>query len=342
MWEQSTNIADGELSGSAFRCQTKSTAKRRLKETVPCLHQPLDIPAWPERLNRWKHCDPWRLPFSNKEFLELLGWKAAIDVPPEGWSDVSFAQQGQRLMIVMARTAKIVQRKAVPHIAAIARTLLNKQTEAVVNRVLTSASRYTVEFSFSQHEALWAQAIADVFAEANLEAVVELVPPIQSVMGQGYSKTSILLGQPDDPSGNGTIARRAREIAQKITGINDTTRNVFDRTIRGAITDGLTVTETAERVREKVKGINQSRSMTIARTETSNAWTQGAASSFLESETLTHVSVIGCEKEEPTSPQWMGRSTCNYPDLPITDLTAFLEVNFHPNHTGVIVPTGFR
>ena len=54
------------------------------------------------------------------------------------------------------------------------------------------------------------------------------------------------------------------------------------------------------------------------------------------------VSVIGCEAREPNSPKFDGESTCNFADLEIERLDEFLAVGFHPNHTGVLVPSGFK
>ena len=54
---------------------------------------------------------------------------------------------------------------------------------------------------------------------------------------------------------------------------------------------------------------------------------------------ITHVSVIGCEAREPGSPQYRGESTCNIQDVPINDAD---KLEFHPNHTGTIVPSRFR
>ena len=90
---------------------------------------------------------------------------------------------------------------------------------------------------------------------------------------------------------------------------------------------------------EALPAFNASRINTIARTETNNAWTRGSVASFQESTTLSHVSVIGCEAREPNSPQYRGESTCNVQDVPVEDAGL---LDFHPNHTGTIVPSRFR
>ncbi len=286
-----------------------------------------------------RHCDPWRFPFSAGQFLSIIGGKGTSRIPEDGWDATTFAEHGEWLMVTQTRIGKLVQRKAVPHVAKLANKILAGQTERIISKV---ENTFAVDIFFPQHAELWRQAIQEVFDETGLQVTTELVAPIQSVMSQGYSKTSQLLAQEPLPTANAMLARKAQGIAQKITRINDTTRNLFERNIALAIDQGMTVTETAAQLRATIPGINVNRSMTIARTELSQAWTMGSAESFKESETLTHVSTIGCEAEEPTSPQYNGRSTCNYPDLPITELDAFMATGYHPNHTGVMVASAFR
>ena len=55
-----------------------------------------------------------------------------------------------------------------------------------------------LEIAFGQHEDLWHRAMQEVFREAGIEIVSEISPAIQSVMGQGYSKVGLLLGQDAD------------------------------------------------------------------------------------------------------------------------------------------------
>src|SRR5437588_11165492 len=104
----------------------------------------------------------------------------------------------------------------------------------------------------------------------------------------------------------------------------------------------MSVSETAGLLERELPPIFGNRALTIARTELNSAWSLGAANSFLQSETLTHISVIGCEAREPRSPHFLGESTCIYPDLPVHQLDEFLAIGFHPNHTGNLVPSRFR
>ena len=205
----------------------------------------------------------------------------------------------------------------------------------------------SVEISIVADEALWHQAIQEVFAEAKLDISTELVPPIQSVMAQAYSRTSLLLGLANTTEANQEIASLARTVASRITNISDTTRALFNREINQAMKDGLTVTESAARLRHVMPDIIEWRVNMIARTELNSAWTKGSIESMRQSNQLTHVSVIGCESREedrwrqPSYQRFMyhGESTCNIEDVPVTDADS---LQFHPNHTGTIVPSKFR
>lgn len=293
--------------------------------------------------------DPWRINLPARVVIKTIA--PDLEVPPGGWTAQSFARHGIILLRAMDRMSKITRRKAIPFVAKKALDLFRRQLEEVIQRAHARtgvrAVLESVTIPIVQNEHLWKRALDEVFARQNVEIVTELVPPIQSVIGQAYNKVSILLGHPNDITANPTIARQAREIAQKITNINDTTKQLFEKTILASINEGDTVVETAKKLRETLPQFERTRINTIARTETTNAWTQGSIAAFKESETLTHVSVIGCESREedrwdsPSYQQFMynGQSTCNIEDVPIGDAD---KLNFHPNHTGTVVPSKFR
>lgn len=281
----------------------------------------------------------------SKALIALCAGTKGIYVPEGGWTEESFASHGHLLIAGLSRVAKTVQRKGIRDLSRIVSRLIRQHAEDVIGRVekiragtfSRKAEEGSTEFAFL--DAAWALALEQVMAEAAIEIVVELTPPIQSVMAQGYSKVNLLLGQEVRESINGDIAREARGIAERITRTNETTRKQFETIIRESITAGDSVAETATVLREKVRDIASWRSLTIARTELNNAWTQGAVASFQQSKAITHCSVIGCEAREPGSPQYRGESTCNIQDVPLSDLGL---LTFHINHTGNLVPSKFR
>ncbi len=288
-------------------------------------------------------------------FLWAVSNKSLV-IPPGGWHAHSFAVHGAAMVKATHRAAQITQRRAIPVVARAAVKIFDRQLEKVISIMERHHGRRSVKVGFELNPpsfvdvafpndgALWLEALQEVFSETgNAALTAELMPPIQSVMAQGYSKTNLLLGQEAAADVKAMVARRSQAIAQKITKINETTRKEFVRVISESVDSGATVYETVKALRAELPQINASRQLTIARTELSNAWTQGSATAYKESDTLAAVSVIGCQdREGPPSPQWKGESTCNYEDLPVTDLDAFLDVGFHPNHTGVLTPSRFK
>lgn len=310
---------------------------------IVCLSDELDVPSFPARVNRAEHCPAWRFPLSGPSLINLLHGKT-FKVPEGGWNANTFVREGRGLISTIHRLAKVTQRKAIPPLAASIARVLNRQMDRVIQQVRTRrpGSKSDDAVLLNVDEAVWMQAIDDVFRDAGLDVTLEIVPPLHSVMAQAYARVDTMLGQKPNVDTNARLAQQAREIAQKITRVNDTTKRQLENAVRRSIGEGLTVAETAAALRQKMPEINANRSLTIARTELNNAWTQGTAAAYQESTTLSTLAVIGCEGREENSPKWKGESTCNYPSILITEMEAFLAVGWHVNHTGNLVPSGFR
>lgn len=276
------------------------------------------------------------------KLIPVIGGKGLV-IPDEGWTAGTFARHGGPMILTLARVAKITQRRKAATLAYKLNVHFKKQIKGVISRVMewTRQGRKApaeVIIDLPQNAELWAEAMNEVFAESQLEAVATVMPEVQSVMAAGYEKTSILLGQaPDDLARLVTI--QSRTIARRITSIDETTRRRLRQVINDSIESGLTVTETAAAIESAAPQIYGNRTLTIARTELNNAWTKGSVGSMQESNTITEVSVIGCEAREPGSPTYQGESTCNIQGVPIHDAHT---LQFHINHTGNIVPSGFR
>lgn len=292
-------------------------------------------------IRRYRTDEPWRFGIPTRRLIGYVGGKG-LRLPEDGWSAAEFARSGRLLITTLHRLAIMTQRKAAPHVARIAKAIMRRQMQEVVaiaTRHIRPGKSGLVDIMLPDHAAVWMRALNDVFQNAGIEATIELMPPIQSVMGQGYSKTGALLVQEADAAAHQRLATESRDIARRITGLNDTTRNQFERVIGSAIRDELSLSDTARQLVENFPDMSSSRILTIARTELNNAWTRGSVVSLQESETVTHVSVIGCQAREERSPQYRGESTCNIEDVPVFD-AHLLE--FHPNHSGVLVPSRFR
>jgi hypothetical protein len=193
-----------------------------------------------------------------------------------------------------------------------------------------------VDLGFGSNEASWKAAIEKVLGpSADVELILDYQPAVQSVAAKAYGRTSLFLGQQEDPHASLNILRRSQEMAQLVTRINDTTRKQLSREIGNAIDDGLSIRETVKHLAETFPDIASSRIPTIVRTETGRAIDEGTKQSMKESSTVTHVDVIGCEAVEPGIPTYNGRPTCNITGVPVYDLD---KLHFHINHTGCIVP----
>jgi hypothetical protein len=65
----------------------------------------------------------------------------------------------------------------------------------------------------------------------------------------------------------------------------------------------------------------------------------GAAAAYKSNPAITYVSVVGCQAIEPGIPTYHGIPTCNIQNVPVHDCD---KLEFHINHTGCIVPSGFK
>lgn len=280
-------------------------------------------------------------PSNAGKLIPIVGGKALI-VPDEGWDAANFARYGGAMILALARLAKIIQRREAAKMAIKLNRMFRRQIRGVNERVLewTRAKKAprVVDIEVDNNADLWVEAMNEVFAEAGLEAVAAVMPSVQSVMAQGYNRTSILMGQqPDDVSR--LVEIQSRGIARQITAISQTTRARIQQVVNDALQSSFSVVETAAAIESAAPQIYGNRTLTISRTELNKAWTRGAVGSMQESSTITEVSVIGCEAREARSPQYQGESTCNIQSVPIQDAD---KLEFHINHTGNIVPSGFR
>lgn len=264
-------------------------------------------------------------------------------IPEDGWNAQNFVTGGTGLVIALSRLGRITQFRTAPRLAKKLNETFSKQLARVISKVVSRgrgrAGKATLDLMLGNIEGVWAQALREVIAETGVEIAINVMPEVQSVMAQGYSRTSIVLGQSPAVDVGRMVTAESRDIAQRVTMINETTRKRIMESVNRSIEAGLTVAETADQLTSEVSSIYGNRALTIARTELNRAWTRGTLKSMKESETLTHISVIGCEAREANSPQYKGESTCNAVDVPINDADLLL---FHVNHTGNIVPSRFR
>jgi hypothetical protein len=196
-----------------------------------------------------------------------------------------------------------------------------------------------LDIHLGAHEALWRQAIEEVLgADADIELVMDYQPAVQSVAAKAYDRTVTFLGEEAVHDASSIILRRSITLAQQVTRINDTTKANLNRVIQQSMADGLTIRETVDAVRSSIPEIASARIPTIARTEIGRAVDQGTMQAIKESAVVKTVCVVGCQAVEPGIPTFDGRPTCNITGV---DAQRVDELEFHPNHGGVIVPESF-
>ena len=317
---------------------------------------------------------PYRPPKASRETLQAckslrLPTAGAIvrkvkssRVPPQGWSQETFRTRNGRELIkdmIKSQRASVTagMRRLIPELTKYFDTIW-KETERRVeqnyrNRTGDSLKSFLTDargkeiFTMNPdgHEEMWMGALDTVMRENDLGFINANRATVQSVVASSYDATRSLLWKPDNESAEhrarvsqAALSKRTARVASRISGMNDTTRNTFNRILVRSIGEGNTVAETAKILREEFPRQSRNRVSTIARTELGQAADEGRKQSLKDVGTVTHVSVIGCEAREANSPTYRGESTCNIEDVPIEDVD---ELEWHPNHTGTIVPSRF-
>ncbi|MDX2187771.1 MAG: hypothetical protein SFV32_12620 [Opitutaceae bacterium] len=254
----------------------------------------------------------------------------------------------QRVTTNLVRVRRQLMIEGQREIMGICRKFFDKILDRLVNTALSRASRQgaiihsqkaSITLNLGAHERIWAQALQEVLGpSADIELINDYTPIVQSVAARSYSRTCAIVGEEQAHDAPILILRRAQQMAQQVTRVNDTTRQQLSTAIGTAIDEGLTVVEVANRLREDFPDIAASRMPTIARTEVSRAIDEGVKQSIKESSVVKTVMVIGCTAIEPNGPLFDGKPTCNITGVPAHRVD---ELVFHPNHTGALVPESF-
>jgi hypothetical protein len=272
----------------------------------------------------------------------LINWGSKTEVPDGGWTRENFrGRNGLNLLKDFVRIKNRHAARGIKSTAPFFKSYFAKIREGVISYVQRRTPHLKAEVDFGQEEALWAQAIKHVFAGKDDELVIEMMPRIRSVMAGAYADTTVILGDTEPTAAQAESAVRAPslELCRKVTGMNDTLQKKMAANIDDAIEQGMTVPETVQYLRDRWPQIADNRIPTIARTEMGQAADHGVKLSVKNSDSVTHVSVVGCEAIEPGIPTYHGVPTCNIQNVPAHDV---FVLEFHINHTGAIVPSAFR
>jgi len=271
-------------------------------------------------------------------------------LPRSTWNATRFAREGERLIMTFFRGGKIVMRTAEAQL----RTRLQKVYGALAKRVpniIGKTAKHVIEpqglgIDPGTLEFIWREAIQAELEQAGfaVEAVVRHTTDQTFDLGRDFCLRTLGL---EDEGLRRSVARNSAELAQRITGINESTRDQVLKLLRDAIKESDTVVQVADKLRAGLRNWSETKVRTVARTETMLAWNEATAKAMAASGVVTHVSVLGCESREeerwgqPSYQQFMyrGESTCNIRDVPVQDAP---KLRFHPNHTGCMVPSRIR
>lgn len=272
----------------------------------------------------------------------------ASRVPPGGWTHENFTGTAARRLVAdmvnIRRSASLRgSRMMTKPLAEVMRSQVDKVIARVENRMAVSYSGKApvVRIPVAQHQGIWAEALAYVFEQEGEDmAVINAVRPgLQSVASVVSTRTAEVLGAAVGPGSARALQTSVDTIARQVTRINETTRDRLAREIANAIDEGEHPFEVMERVRRRVPEIATNRVPTIVRTEMGRAADAAALRAMKDSNTVTHVSVTGCQAIEAGIPTFRGVPTCNIKNVPIEYSGS---LTFHINHTGAIVASGFK
>lgn len=134
---------------------------------------------------------------------------------------------------------------------------------------------------------------------------------------------------------NPFVRAAINRLGKRITRINETTRKEIESIILKGIDEGQTMAEIQTVLQNKFLQFSTHRSRLIARTESRQAWDEGARIAYTEIG-VKKVDVVGCEGLSTRVGGDEKNSDCGVQDTPIELMG---ELVFHPNHIGAIVPS---
>ncbi|MBU1666774.1 MAG: hypothetical protein KKG92_15485, partial [Gammaproteobacteria bacterium] len=147
------------------------------------------------------------------------------------------------------------------------------------------------------------------------------------VILRAIQDTNGALGTEVDPStSNPQVTARVGKMANRSRLITNTTMEKIQNTIKDGLDAGDSIGDLKKRVESVFDIARGYRAEMIARTESAKAYDMGSILSYDEAG-IEFVDVIGCEDNE---------TDCNSRHVPIGEAD---QLEFHPNHTGVIVPS---
>ena len=281
--------------------------------------------------------------------------KSSVTVPEGGWTHENFVGSARKkLRNAMLQTQRLSVANASKTLTPVVREWLEGSVDKVIDRVakiyramygvnisksVRGKDSVTVDLDIPVHEEIFANVIEQELDRANLNAAITLEPAIRNTVENIHDNVSVLLGSAPTQRQISALGIRTREIANKVTRINETTKQRLVNEVKYSVENNLTVFESIERIKDRMPQIATNRVPTIVRTELGRAADEAVKHSMVWAGNVTHFDVVGCESIEPNIPTLLGVPTCNIQRVPIEYES---EIEFHINHTGMIVVSSFR
>lgn len=215
-----------------------------------------------------------------------------------------------------------------------------KRLEDIPESAFKSHEHYGVGLGTKARNKTPAQIAAEIFQKNEENRILaEISKPMYQAMADKSSEdVAHILSITLTPGASQDIIDRINLTRARGPRINDTQREKLQAILEEGMSEGLTKGEMAVKIQSELDMFNSARPATIARNELAEAYRQGARAGMVDSGVITEISVVGCEAEEPGSPTYKGRSTCNIDGVPIEDID---KLDYHVNHTGAEVPSKF-
>ena len=291
-------------------------------------------------------------------------------VPAEGWkTPMMKGRNGKALANDLIKFQRQVKARSVQRISV----MMGKRMRRIIQKVVTKGRKQVSERGqsgwtygkkdYEQEKEIWLNTIAEVMDEEDSELEDELFLEYQATAKEVAGGFSKLLGFALLGTLVRSLIRAAKGIAGIVSRINRTTTNQLEGVVSSTlianqapadtggtgditgditgdtlitpVTEGLSV---ADQLEEQGQNLLTSRVATISRTESTTIVNSAASSCLVESGRVLTVQVVGCEAIEPNIPEYNGVPTCNITGVPVEDAD---KLEFHPNHTGYIVPETF-
>lgn len=262
-------------------------------------------------------------------------------VPVGGWTQPHFINNGKALVKTLQRVATLVKNRVGASIAKKTRDHIRMEVDRVLERTGKALDL----------TGLWAEAMGEVLGSMKRKYRKAIEADVRSLLGQGYSKTNVILGRKDDPKGAHRRLDKAEKVLDDMDTIDDTTAAEMHALSKRLQEEGYEADEMRDMFRKTMYRRSTVRGLTAGRTVGQRAWSGGSLDAMNESGRVLTVDVIGCTSREydqwgkPSFQDYMfdadGRppeGTCNIKNVPI-EFADLLE--WHPNHTGTVVPSEF-